>query len=100
DQWTSLTATFWFLPAAYFLLSIAHDGVRVGRKTYIVDLAGGSRRTDYVAVSNTAIGIVLLLAGAIGTLSAVVSIGGIILILSVIAAAGALVGTALPELKE
>jgi len=100
DQWTSLTATFWFLPAAYFLLSIAHDGVRVGRKTYIVDLAGGNRRTDYVAVSNTAIGIVLLLAGAIGTLSAVVSIGGIILILSVIAGAGALVGTALPELKE
>ncbi len=99
-QWSTLTSTVWFLPVCYFLLSIAHDGVRVGRKTYIVDLAGGNRRTDYVAVSNTVIGIVLLLAGIIGTLSSVVSIAGMILILSAVAGAGAVVGMALPEAEK
>ena len=97
DQWTQLTTQAWFMPAAFFVLSIAHDGVRVGRKTYLVDLAGGNRRTDYVAVSNTVIGIVLLVAGALGALSAVISIVGVILVLSLLALAGALTGMALPE---
>ena len=38
-----LSGTAWFLPSAYFLLSIAHSGVRVGRKTYVVDLATGNK---------------------------------------------------------
>ena len=61
-----VVATAWFLPLAYFVLSIAHDGVRLGRKTYIVDLAGGNKRTDYVAVSNTVIGVVLLVVIVLG----------------------------------
>ena len=33
-KWLStLSATAWFLPLAYFALSIAHSGVRLGRKT-------------------------------------------------------------------
>ena len=73
----------WFIPAAYFALSVAHDGVRVGRKTYVVDLASGNRRTDYVSVSNTVIGLVLLAAGLAGTLAAVISVSGVILLLSI-----------------
>ena len=92
-----LTKTYWFLPCAYFLLSIAHAGVRVGRKTYIVDLAGGNKRTDYVAVSNSVIGIVLLGTGIIGTLAAWISISGVIAVLSLMGAAGALAAKTLPE---
>ena len=78
-----------FFPAAYFVLSIAHDGVRVGRKTYVVDLARGNRRTDYVSVSNTVIGVVLLVAGLSGTLASLFDIASVVLILSLLGLAGA-----------
>ena len=37
----------------------------------------GNKRTDYVAVSNTIIGVVLLFAGFIGTLSSSIGLNGI-----------------------
>lgn len=58
-----LTHSAWFLPGCFFVLAILHEGVRTGRKTYLVDLSGGNKRTDYVAVSNTVIGLLLLVAG-------------------------------------
>ena len=46
------------------MLSVAHTGVRTGRKTYSLDVKEGQQRTELVAFSNTAIGIILLLFGA------------------------------------
>ncbi|MDO6460485.1 MFS transporter [Granulosicoccaceae sp. 1_MG-2023] len=89
----------WVIPVFYFLLSIAHQGVRVGRKTYVVDLAEGNRRTDYVSVSNTVIGVVLLITGFGGALSTVLPVSGIILLLSLMGLAGAALGSALPEVE-
>jgi MFS family permease len=58
------------LYAALFLsISIAHAGVRLGRKVYLVDLASGDNRAAFVAVSNTVIGIVMLLGGFIGIIA-------------------------------
>ncbi len=93
----SFAHTFWFLPGAYFFLAIAHAGVRVGRKTYVVDLGGGNRRTDYVAVSNTVIGVVLLVTGVLGTAAAVVSLPAVIGILSLMGGVGAVLAWQLPE---
>lgn len=70
----SAAASAWFYPLAFFVLGVAHAGVRLGRKTYMVDMAGGNKRTDYVAVSNTVIGFVLLLSGLLGALAALVSV--------------------------
>lgn len=95
-----VTGAIWFLPGAYFALSIAHAGVRVGRKTYVVDLAGGNKRTDYVAVSNSVIGVVLLATGLVGTLAAVVSITAVIAALSLMGAVGAACAARLPETSE
>jgi hypothetical protein len=89
--------TLWFLPGAYFLLAIAHAGVRVGRKTYVVDLAGGNKRTDYVAVSNTVIGVVLLATGLVGTVAAVISLPVVIALLSLMGGLGAVYAWRLPE---
>ncbi len=80
---------------AYFILSVAHDGVRVGRKTYVVDLAGGNRRTDYVSVSNSVIGVVLLVAGLSGALSTLIEVSTIVLLLSLVGLTGAAFGTRL-----
>lgn len=89
----------WMLPALYFGLSIAHQGVRIGRKTYLVDLAQGNRRTDYVAVSNTLIGLILLLLGFAGALGTVMTISQIILLLSALGALGAVMANVLPEVE-
>lgn len=92
-----IARTAWFLPLAYFALSVAHSGVRVGRKTYVVDLATGNQRTDYVAISNTVIGVLLLVVGSIGALAPVVGNAGIIGLLALMGLAGALLGRTLPE---
>lgn len=89
----------WTYPLLFLLLGIAHSGVRLGRKTYIVDLAGGNRRTDYVAVSNTVIGVMLLLMGGLGALASVTSAAGVVLLFSLLGLAGALVGRGLPEVE-
>jgi hypothetical protein len=49
----------------YLALAVVHTGARVGRSTYVVDLAEGDLRTQYVAASNTAMGVILLVVGAI-----------------------------------
>jgi len=92
-----LVATAWFLPLAYFVLSTAHSGVRVGRKTYVVNLAGGNRRTDYVAISNSVIGILLLMVGAVGLLTPLIGHAGVIGVLALMGLAGAALGVTLPQ---
>ncbi len=89
----------WLLPLLYFLLSVAHQGVRVGRKTYVVDLAEGNRRTDYVAVSNSVIGLVLLLMGLSGWVASAWGLGSTILLLSLLGAAGAVMAAGLPDVS-
>lgn len=93
----AVLAGTWFLPLAYFSLSLAHDGVRVARKTYIVDLADGDKRTDYVSVSNSVIGLVLLGTGLIGVLASFTSIVAVILVLALMGIAGAAVAARLPD---
>ncbi len=97
DRFGVVQAWNWIPPLAFFLLSIAHSGVRIGRKTYILDLASGQRRTDYVAVSNTIIGVVLLLGGVVGTLASLFGPGGMLLVLSLFGFAGVALGWGLPE---
>ncbi|MEJ2382771.1 MAG: MFS transporter [Xanthomonadales bacterium] len=93
----ALIATAWYLPAAYFVLSTAHSGVRVGRKTYVVNLAGGNRRTDYVAISNSVIGVLLLLVGTVGLLTPLIGHAGVIGLLALMGLAGAALGATLPD---
>jgi MFS family permease len=49
----------------FFLLSVGHAGIRVGRKTYILDIAEGEQRSQFVASANTLVGLVLLVTGAL-----------------------------------
>ncbi len=94
-----LRDSVWTYPAAFFLLGIAHSGVRLGRKTYVVDMAGGNRRTDYVAVSNTVIGVILLMTAVLAPLSIIITPAGIILLLSVCGLLGVATGATLPEVE-
>jgi hypothetical protein len=84
------TALVWIIPVAYLLLSVAHAGVRIGRKTYLVDMAGGTKRTDYVAVSNTVIGFLLLVTGGISALASLLSVEVVLILLGLMGAGGTL----------
>jgi len=72
----------------YFVLSVAHQGVRIGRKTYLVNLGEGNKRTSYVSVSNTIIGFILLAMSSISLLTYSISLESLILVFSVITLAG------------
>ncbi len=94
-----LRESLWLYPAAFFILGIAHSGVRLGRKTYIVDMAKGNKRTDYVSVSNTIIGFVLLITGGVSALASVISAEGVLLVLSLFGLAGAYASYKLPNVE-
>lgn len=53
----------WILPAFLFGLMIAYQGVRIGRSTHLVDMADESTRSTYTALSNSIIGILVLVGG-------------------------------------
>jgi len=52
-------------PVIFFLFNIGYEGVRLGRKTWVVDAAEGDKRTDYVSASNTLIAVIILMIGAV-----------------------------------
>lgn len=77
----------WVYALAFLLLGVIHTGVRVGRKTYLVDMATQHNRAQYVAVSNTIIGVLLLAGGLFGIVAAAFGVEVTILVLAVFAAA-------------
>ncbi len=87
-------------PATYLLLALAHHGARIGRKTYVVDLAEGNRRTDYVAVSNTAIAVLLLVTGAVTSALAVLGAEVALAVLALLGLLGVAVSGSLPEVSR
>jgi len=102
---TIVLAIFWdaslyyWLPVAFFGISVAHAAIRVARSTYVVDMAEGDMRTRYVSVSNTLMGLILL---AIGALTSVLSLLGALWALAALAAlgvTGSLMAARLPDVS-
>lgn len=85
---------------SYFLLTLTHTGVRIGRKTYVVDLAEGDRRTTYVAVGNSAMGLVLLVVGAISSALAGLGVVWALLFLAGLGLLGVVFSLRLPEVSR
>lgn len=95
-EWPWLSAGFAF---TWFLLSIAHAGVRIGRKTHLIDMANADNRASYVAVSNTFIGVMLLAGGAFGGLASAAGPAAAILVLSVLSLVAAGVAWRLQDVQ-
>lgn len=87
----------WIMLILFFLLSVTHQGVRLGRKTYVVDLASGNRRTDYVAVGNSVIGVMLLLVGVAGAGVAQVSIAAVLGLFALASLSAMAIASRLPD---
>jgi hypothetical protein len=84
----------------FLLLNIAHAGVRLGRKVYLVDMADSTTRAAMVAVSNTVIGVAMLIAGLIGIVADLYDAAAVILLLALGAIGAALYGIGLTEVSE
>lgn len=87
------------LSLAYGLIMICHGGVRLGRKAYLVDMATETNRASYVAVSNTVVGVLMLLGGLIGLLGDLWSPLAVILLLSGLAVVAAVLCARLPAVQ-
>lgn len=98
-QWAELPS--WSMVGALFVLGVSHAGVRLGRKTYVVDLADASQRSAFVAVSNTLIGVWLVVGGAIvGWLATLLSPAEVILVLGGTSLLASALAWGLPEVQE
>lgn len=83
----------------YFVLTLMHTGVRMGRKTYVVDMAEGDQRTEYVAVSNSAMGVILLAAGGVSAVLATLGVDWALGFLAVLGIVGVIGALRLPEVS-
>jgi len=93
------TGSVWMYGLLFFLIGLSHTGIRMGRKTYIVDHANADNRAQLVAVSNTLMGIVLLLSGSFGLLADVVGERVVILVFALLGIGGSLLASTLPEVE-
>lgn len=97
---TGLAQHWWLYTLTYLALALAHVAVRIGRKTYVVDMAAGDRRTEYVAVSNTTMGVLLLVTGVVSGALATLGSGWALAFLALMGLAGVAVSHRLPEVSR
>lgn len=97
---SSLLQNVWLMGLIYLMLIVAHSGVRLGRKVYLVDMAGEGNRAAMVAVSNTVIGLVMLAAGLVGVAAIWVGAAGVILLLALVSLLAAGYAWRLPEVSD
>lgn len=71
------------VPVLVFVLTVAEQGMRLGRSTHVVDMADERRRAAYTALTNTISGVVMLGAGVFGFIAH--QFGGVV-VLAVFAA--------------
>jgi len=96
----SMRTSVWPYASVYGLLTIAHAGIRLGRKTYVIDLADSGTRALYVAFSNTFTGVLMLLVGLLlGALAQWLGSSGLLLVLAALALVAAWSSHALAEVE-
>ncbi len=63
-------------------------------------MAEGNKRTDFVAISNTIIGLILLITGGLSALASIFSVEAVLLLLSLFGVFGAYKSYQLPNVEE
>ncbi|AUR02219.1 Major Facilitator Superfamily protein [Phaeobacter inhibens] len=83
-----------------FVAQIAYQGARAGRKTHLTDMDTHGHTSVYTALSNTMIGVLLLLGGGLGLLSDAIGAAPVLAILAMLSGLGAALGTRLSEVQD
>nr|HNP37247.1 MFS transporter permease [Woeseiaceae bacterium] len=85
------------LPVLLFVLTVAHQGVRLGRSVHVIDMANLSNRATYTALSNSLVGLILLAGGIFGVIAHWLGVG---VVLAIFALMGALAIPTAARLRE
>lgn len=88
------------IAAAVFVAQIAYQGARAGRKTHLTDMDSYGRKAVYTALSNTLIGVFLLVGGLLGALADWLGTPSVLVVLAVLSAAGVLSASQLSEVQS
>lgn len=86
--------------ALLFVAAIAHQGARIGRKTYLVDMARSENRAQYTAVSNTVIGVFLLAGAGLGLIDAWFGTAAVLWFLAAIGVLAVVRSLSLPSVAD
>lgn len=84
----------------FVLIGLAEAGVRLGRKTWLVDAAPAADRPTWVAFSNTSIGVLTLAAGGLGVIAHVYGLNVMMLSIMGLTLLGALAAWMMPEAAD
>ncbi|MDN7135875.1 MFS transporter permease [Pseudidiomarina terrestris] len=90
----------WLAGLLIFAAAVAHHGARVGRKTYLVDMATADNRAQLTAVSNTVIGGVLLLGILLGALDSYAGVEAVMVTLIVLGSIAGVRALTLPNVQR
>jgi hypothetical protein len=88
------------LPVALFVLMLAYQGVRLGRSTHLVDMASETTRAAFTALSNTIIGVLLLLGAGFGLVAETYGTNAVLLIMALMCALAAVAAFRLDEVQQ
>jgi len=95
-----LAHSAYWLPVLLFGLMIAYKGVRLGRSTHLVDMADPELRSAYTALSNTIIGVLLILGGGFGVLAEYVGSAVVLLVFAGMCAVAGILALGLEEVQK
>jgi predicted MFS family arabinose efflux permease len=89
----------WVAAVLLFSSAVAHHGARVGRKTYLVDMATQDNRAQLTAVSNTVMGVVLLAGLLLGWVDAAYGVAAVLWVLAAIGVIATFTALRLPDVS-
>lgn len=97
--WPEALGMQWLAALILFSSAVAHHGARVGRKTYLVDMANQNNRAQLTAVSNTVMGVVLLAGLLLGWVDAVFGVAVVLWVLTGVGVLATLSALKLPDVS-
>ena len=94
----------WHIPilfsSVFFIAGFAHAGIRMGRKTYLVDGAPEKDRPLYVALSNTFVGLITVSSVVLGFIADLMGVEWLIALFGLLMAAGIMISLQLPNAEN
>jgi MFS family permease len=85
---------------AVFVVQIAYEGARAGRKLHLTDMAGDDQRARYTALSNTIIAIILLATSGIGAVAQSAGVPAVLGLLAVASGVSVVVTAGLEDVQR
>jgi MFS family permease len=94
------TFSFALVALAFLMVGLAESGVRLGRKTYLVDATPQAERATFTAFSNSVIGVLALATVVLGFVAQQLGTHAAIIVIGLTGVTGAVMAHSMPEAEE